>query len=292
MKDEKKDTKKRIKRAASMKRVVQVKQISKKKQDDGSLGWSGYEEIEKYRSRPEFITKQQAAISMVKEWTEEIAREYSREYNREIIDSINWRIKSAKSIEKKLIRKGYEVTWENATTKLNDLVGIRITCSFQDDVYRIAGRLSRDKHFILIKTKDYIRKPKSSGYQSIHLIVDVPVYMMNAAWQNQKRQEEESQSQKEEIKSGSVNQIEGREPQKETMEAWDKMEYVAEELVRVEIQIRTVAMNFWAKLDHQLCYKKDAKDADKIRKELKEYAEEIAKIDKKMLKLRQKIDEI
>lgn len=292
MKDEKKNPKKRIRRAASVNRGVRVKQISRKNQDEEYSERSGYEEIEKYRSRPEFITKQQAAISMVKEWTEEIAREYSREYNREIIDTINWRIKSAKSIEKKLIRKGYEVTWENAATKLNDLVGIRITCSFQDDVYRIAGRLSKDKHFILVKIKDYIRKPKSSGYQSIHLIVDVPVYMMNTAWQNQKRQAEENKRQAEEIESGKMNQIEGREAGSETIEAWNKMEYVAEELVRVEIQIRTVAMNFWAKLDHQMCYKKDAKDADKIRKELKEYAEEIARIDKKMLKLRQKIDEI
>ena len=147
------------------------------------------------------------------------------------------------------------MSWESAGNKLNDLAGIRVVCSFQDDVYRMAGRLQKNKNFILVKTKDYIRKPKASGYQSIHIIVDVPLAVT------------------EENVTKEINLEES-------------------EKVRVEIQLRTVAMNFWAKLDHQLCYKKDTKGAEKIGKALKAYSEEIARIDKKMLKLRKKIEEI
>ena len=98
----------------------------------------------------------------------------------------------------------------------------------------------------IIKTKDYIKKPKASGYQSVHLIVDMP------------------------YPYGEEN-----------------------ETVRAEIQIRTVAMNYWAKLDHQLCYKQEKstpQETEQVRRELLSYAQEIARIDKKMLALRKKIE--
>ena len=217
--------------------------IGEEKQNKKTETESGYEEIESALHDPEFVKGQEEAIDFVKKQINEINEKLSETVGRDLIDIVTYRKKTAESVRKKLIRKEHEVNWENARTKLNDLTGIRISCSFQDDVYRLAGKLQKNKKFTLIKTKDYIKKPKASGYQSIHIIVDVLV-------------------------------DQGKDP------------------MRVEIQLRTMAMNYWAKLDHQLCYKKESRDADKIRKELKEYAEEIAKIDEKMLKLRKKIEKI
>lgn len=212
-----------------------------------------YEEIKEGLEDIEFQEKEQKAIDYIIEEIRRIDRELNKKFNREIVDVVTYRIKSPESVIKKLKHKGYEVNWDNAQHRLNDLAGVRVICSFQDDVYRLAGKLQKDKNLILIKTKDYIKKPKASGYQSIHVIVDVPMEIKE-----------------EQMKEETVSQ--------------------ECEMIRVEIQIRTVAMNFWAKLDHQLCYKKDTKGADKIGKALKSYAEEITKIDKKMLKLRKKIE--
>ncbi|MDO4491680.1 MAG: GTP pyrophosphokinase [Lachnospiraceae bacterium] len=165
----------------------------------------------------------------------------SKKCNRQIMDNIIWRIKSPDSIVRKLQRKGLDVSLECAKKSLNDLVGIRIICSFQDDVYRMAKAIKKMTDFKIVKEKNYIANPKASGYRSIHLI-------------------------------GSVQNGEGD--------------------ITVEIQIRSVAMNYWAILDHQLCYKNEKKEVEFIRKELKDYAVAIAKIDKKFFKLRKMIEKL
>ena len=143
------------------------------------------------------------------------------------------------------MRKGYERDFATAKKKLNDLIGIRIVCLFQDDIYRIAEMLEKQQDLEIIKVKDYIEKPKKNGYLSLHLIVDLPIYLGD---------------------------------KKETK--------------RAEIQIRTTAMDFWSVLDYQMIYKKDVKGAEEAAKELKGYSEEIAALDRKMVKLREKIARI
>lgn len=166
-------------------------------------------------------------------------------HKREVIQNVSQRIKSPESIYAKMIRKNLEPDFALAKEKLNDLIGIRIVCLFLDDVYEIADMLKNQKDITLIKEKDYIAKPKKSGYMSLHLIVGVPVCI------------------------------------------GDKTETRT-----VEIQIRTTAMDFWSVLEYQLLYKKDVKGADKAGKELKSYSDEIAALDRKMLKLRNRIDSI
>ena len=148
-------------------------------------------------------------------------------YHRNIIEYSTSRIKTPESIVEKLHRKNREVSLNKAIETLRDLAGIRIICSFQDE---------------LVKEKNYITKPKSSGYRSIHLILR---------------------------------------PTKTTSN-----------IKCIEVQVRSAAMNYWAILEHQLCYKNEKKGAERIRKELKECAIDIAKIDKKMLKLRKEIEKI
>lgn len=174
-----------------------------------------------------------------------IGEQLEHKYNREVIQNVSQRIKTPESIYAKMIRKGLKPDFSVAKEKLNDLIGIRIVCLFVDDVYEIAEILKNQKDLTLIKEKDYIAKPKKSGYMSLHLIMKVPVCIDNKI-----------------------------------------------ETKTVEIQIRTTGMDFWSVLEYQLLYKKNVKGADKIGKELKGYSDEIASLDRKMLKLRNRIEAI
>lgn len=189
----------------------------------------------------------QSAIRLVELKLQIIMQEMSEEYDRMIISSITNRIKTADSIRRKLIRKGYEVSFESAVEHLSDLIGVRATCFFEDDIYEIVKRLSVHKDIKVVKEKDYIKNPKTNGYHSFHLIVEVPVYTdQGYEWK------------------------------------------------RVEIQFRTVAMDFWAQLDYQLCYKREmcGIKAEDIQKELCRYAEMIAKMDQSMLRIRKEIEKM
>ena len=160
------------------------------------------------------------------------------------MDNISWRIKSPESIAYKLKRKNREITLDCALATLNDLAGIRVVCPFQDDVYRMAKAIRKLPGLHIIKVKNYISRPKNSGYRSIHVIAEV---MHN------------------------------------------------EDKVRVEIQVRSVAMNYWAMLEHQLSYKNsriNEEEYEKIQEKLKSYAVQIADIDKRFLRVRKKIDKL
>ena len=160
------------------------------------------------------------------------------------IQFIKSRVKKPLSIVNKLQSLDKEITVESVIDNLDDVAGIRVVCSFIDDVYKIADMLIKQDDIVLINAKDYIKEPKPNGYRSYHLILEVPVFFS------------------------------------------DK-----KQLVRVEIQIRTVAMDFWASLEHQLKYKKDLKHSKAIEDELKVCAETIAQTDLQMLDIRNRMEE-
>lgn len=187
----------------------------------------------------------QYAIDVVLAKLRLIDAQLSGKSNRPLVRTFSSRIKTTDSIVKKLIRKGRELTFQTAVDTLNDLAGIRVVCYFFDDIYRIAEQVRRQKDIKILKEKDYAKKPKKSGYQSLHLIVEVPVVY------------------------------------------GDKTQNV-----RVEIQIRSVAMDYWAELDTQMCYKKDAGQLEAVERATREYADVIAGVDKKMLELRKKIQKM
>lgn len=174
-----------------------------------------------------------------------INADLAEQNNRQVIRSMSSRIKSYDSITKKLIRKERELTYESAVGTLNDIAGIRVVCYFCDDIYLIADAIRKQKDIRIIREKDYVKNPKKSGYQSVHLIVSVPVTYV------------------------------------------DKMEEV-----RVEIQIRSFAMDYWAELDNQMCYKKSAGQIENVEREIKAYSDVIAKVDNKMLELRKRIEKM
>lgn len=183
------------------------------------------------------------AIREIRTKLEVLDDEFSITYKRNPISSIKSRIKTPLSTYNKLQRLGYDFTEQNIREHLNDVAGIRVICSFIDDIYSVAKLLSEQDDITILRIKDYIQNPKPNGYRSYHLIIEVPVFFTEC-----KRN------------------------------------------MRVEVQIRTIAMDFWASLDHQLKYKKDLRDDSEISQELKQCADVIAQTDAKMLAIRQKIE--
>lgn len=169
--------------------------------------------------------------------------EFSLLYDHNPIKSISSRLKAPVSIAEKLRRRGLPVTHESIEENLSDVAGVRIICPFPEDVYMLEEALLRQDDLNLIERKDYIAQPKENGYRSLHLIVEVPIFLMR-----EKR------------------------------------------YMRVEIQLRTIAMDFWASLEHQMKYKKDVPEEGELTMELKMCADVSAALDRRMNDLRKQIE--
>ena len=202
------------------------------------------QDLKKFKSSS-FLVKSNSAINMLLAKLEIANAELSMKLGRNVLINMCGRVKTIESIQAKCRKKGYDATYECAMEKINDIIGVRGVCSFEDDVYRVAEVLSTHQDLKIIKRKDYIQQPKNSGYRSLHLIVEIPIYFQG------------------------------------------EMQWI-----RAEIQLRTTAMDFWAGVDHQLRYKKGKKEAVLIGKELKEYSQAVAELDRKMVELRERIDAI
>ena len=183
------------------------------------------------------------AIREVKTKLEVLNDELSIRNSRNPIEFITSRVKKPLSIVQKLQRKGFDVSLQSVMDNLNDVAGIRVICSFVDDIYAVAEMLTKQDDVTLIEVKDYIKNPKPNGYRSLHLIIEIPVFFSDS----------------------KTN-------------------------LRVEVQIRTIAMDFWASLEHDLKYKKEIPDVDEIQQELKECAETIADTDRRMMEIRDRIE--
>lgn len=169
--------------------------------------------------------------------------EFSLEYKRNPFESVKSRLKSPESIYEKLARKGFPMTVETIREQLADVAGVRVICSFPDDIYRLKELLIRQDDILLIREKDYIKAPKPSGYRSLHLILALPIYLSHE-----------------------------------------------KKHVKVEVQFRTIAMDFWASLEHKLQYKKNLAGAEEILRQLKLCADSIQQLDYQMQEIRNQID--
>ena len=176
-----------------------------------------------------------------------LSTEFNLKYKRNPISSVSTRLKSSKSIMEKMVRKHLSVNLSTMESEINDIAGIRVICSYIDDIYMIADALLRQDDITLIARKDYIKNPKENGYRSLHLIVEVPIFLAHK-----------------------------------------------KKLMKVEIQLRTIAMDFWASLEHKLKYKKNRPDSELLTQELKECADMSAQLDERMEQIRKSVigDEI
>ena len=168
-------------------------------------------------------------------------QEYSLQYDKNPIESIKTRVKSYDSLLRKIRKKDIPLTLDSIEKNITDIAGVRIICSFPDDIYEIAESFLKQDDITLIEKKDYIQNPKPSGYRSLHLIVQVPIFLQNT-----------------------------------------------KKLVTVEVQLRTIAMDFWASLEHKMRYKKNiSPDQVKfLQDELSDCARQSAALDERMQNIR------
>lgn len=161
--------------------------------------------------------------------------EFSQLHDYSPIEHVTSRIKSPESIMKKVKARGFPISIDGIRDNIFDIAGIRIVCSFLKDAYVIADMLTQQPDVVLLEVKDYIKNPKPNGYRSLHLIVEIPVFLSHG-----------------------------------------------EERVRVELQIRTIAMDFWASLEHKIYYKFESDIPDYLKDQLYEAAQMVGELDVKM----------
>lgn len=199
------------------------------------------ETVERFRKTflqsKQLMTYYSCALLEVETKFRVLNQQFSLEQEHNPIETIKIRLKSMESIMDKLYRKKLPFEVSTVEACLTDVAGIRVICPFLEDIYRLADCLLQQDDVKLIRMKDYIREPKDNGYRSLHLIVEIPIFL-----QNEKKQ------------------------------------------MKVEVQLRTIAMDFWASLEHRLRYKKDldAELSSMLAAELKDCAEASASLDKRM----------
>ncbi len=168
--------------------------------------------------------------------------ELSLEYDRNPIETIKTRLKSVESIGDKLMALNAPITVESIEHNLHDAAGVRIICGFPSDIYTLADAFLNQDDITLIEKKDYIANPKPNGYRSLHLIVEIPIFLHDE-----------------------------------------------KKMMKVEVQFRTISMDWWASLEHKIRYKKDVRIPDGVVEELKECAEAAAVLDNRMETIQKRI---
>ncbi|MDO3411831.1 GTP pyrophosphokinase family protein [Saccharibacillus sp. CPCC 101409] len=161
------------------------------------------------------------------------------------IEHTKSRLKSPESIVNKLIRKNHEVSLDSIKQHIRDIAGLRITCSFISDIYKVSEMLQQQDDLNVLEIKDYISNPKGNGYRSLHLLVEVPVFLSDRT-----------------------------------------------ERVCVELQIRTIAMDFWASLEHKIFYKYNQDVPEELLGELKAAADSAYSLDQQMERLQHEVQAI
>ena len=173
-----------------------------------------------------------------------LSEELSLEYDRNPIETIKTRLKSAESIGDKLTALNVPITVNSIEENLHDVAGVRIICGFPSDICTLADAFLKQDDITLIEKKDYIANPKPNGYRSLHLIVEIPIFLHD---------------------------------EKKKM--------------KVEVQFRTISMDWWASLEHKIRYKKDVRVPNGVAEELKECAEAAAVLDTRMAQIQKKLSD-
>lgn len=201
------------------------------------------EKLDQLLTYRELIMRYECAVKEIRTKFDVLSTEYGIRYARNPISSISTRIKSTSGIIEKMKRKGVPLSLENMVSCIQDIAGVRVVCSYIDDIYALAESFKRQDDVTVLCEKDYIRFPKENGYRSLHLIVSVPVFFADRVCD-----------------------------------------------MTVEVQIRTIAMDFWASLEHELKYKQKLENAEHIAARLKACADTIASTDAELQNIRSEIE--
>ena len=177
----------------------------------------------------------ESAIKQIETKLDILNKENKVSGRRNPIETVKSRIKSPQSIAGKLEKKHLPINFNSMIDNLHDIAGVRVICPYISDIYSVRDMLLKQPDITLLEEKDYIKNPKESGYRSLHLVIEIPVYLSESTHQ-----------------------------------------------VKVEIQLRTIAMDFWACLEHELHYKTNTCVPESVRRELFRVAETIAMTDREM----------
>ncbi len=221
---------------------VEDPRIDNTREEKGEAVWEAMDMFASYQELLEMDHLHNAAIRELQTKLETLNDEFKIKYERNPIHHIEGRLKSKASIVKKLMDRGEDISMEAARRSLNDIAGVRVVCCYIDDVYSVADMLLRQSDIKLLVKQDYIEHPNYNGYRSLHLDIQVPIYLS------------------------------------------DRTEYVS-----VEVQLRTVAMDFWASLEHDLRYKSGKNPPEEISEELLACSNEIAALDRRMQEMYKRI---
>ena len=191
----------------------------------------------------ELMMMYSGAIREVRTKLEVLNDEYKIRRRRNPIRSITSRVKTPTSILEKMNRRGYPLTFESLRDNMHDIAGVRVICAYESDIYAIAEVLMKQDDVMVLMVKDYIREPKANGYRSLHLVIEIPVFLSDN-----------------------------------------------KEFIKVEVQIRTMAMDFWASLEHHMQYKTDGAPTEDIVDELRSCAEIIHETDARMEHLYRRLE--
>lgn len=162
------------------------------------------------------------------------------EYNP--IEHVSARVKTVESIIKKVNRRGIDLSISSIKKEIKDIAGVRVTCSFTSDIYKLKNMIESQQDIRVMEVKDYFKNPKPNGYRSLHMLVEIPIFLSNRV-----------------------------------------------EHIPVEIQIRTIAMDFWASLEHKIFYKYNHDIPTELTDELREAATIATDLDAKMERLNRDI---
>lgn len=197
---------------------------------------AGQEELLRFATRyQQLMLLYEGGIKQITTKLDILNREHRVRGLRTPIETVKSRLKTPKSVAGKLARRGLPLTIDSILANLNDVAGVRVICPYISDIYAVRDMLLAQGDVRLRREKDYIQNPKPNGYRSLHLVVEVPVYLSDSQQQ-----------------------------------------------VRVEIQIRTIAMDFWASLEHELHYKSSEQVPPGVSEELAQCADIIADTDRRM----------
>ena len=192
-----------------------------------------------------FMMRYKFALDEINTKIDILKQEFQFIHDYNPIENVNSRVKSIESIMKKIAKKELDLSMANIEEHIKDVAGIRITCSFETDIYKLSEMLKSQQDLKVLEEKDYIKNPKPNGYRSLHLLLVVPVFMS------------------------------------------DRVEEVC-----VEVQIRTIAMDFWASLEHKIYYKYNKAVPEEILKDLKDAADSAAQLDKKMESIQKEMNKL
>jgi len=206
--------------------------------DEQTVEWAN----RKMKELLHLMTQYKCAMMEIENRFNLLNEEYNLKFGRAPVNGIKTRLKTLQSVKEKMVRRGYPLSADSIHENINDIAGVRVICSFPEDVYALADALFNQDDITLITKKDYIQIPKPNGYRSLHMIVTVPIHLAR-----EKKQ------------------------------------------VKVEIQLRTIAMDCWASLEHQLRYKSNAVFTDAMADELYECAQLSADLDNRMDALRKSV---